>query len=46
VLANPVGDVTEKLYRSEAWDLFRSECIYMSVEEAVAAISSGFKSQA
>ncbi|ONK80658.1 uncharacterized protein A4U43_C01F20270 [Asparagus officinalis] len=45
VLANPVGDVTEKLYRSEAWDLFRSDCIYMSVEEAVLAMSSGFKSQ-
>ncbi|KAJ6840215.1 putative sulfate transporter 3.4 [Iris pallida] len=44
VLANPVANVTEKLYRSEAWDFFRSECIYMSVGEAVAANSAAFKS--
>ncbi|KAJ6840472.1 putative sulfate transporter 3.4 [Iris pallida] len=40
VLANPVGNVTEKLYRSEAWDFFRSGGIYMSVGEAVAANST------
>lgn len=45
VLANPVGDVAEKLNRSELWDLFKSECMYMSVDDAVIAISSRFKSQ-
>ena len=39
VLANPVGDVMEKLCRSEAWELFGSESLYMTVGEAIAAVS-------
>ncbi|KAJ0960540.1 hypothetical protein J5N97_001630 [Dioscorea zingiberensis] len=46
VLANPVGDVIEKLNRSEkTWELFGSDSIYMNVEEAVAAVSSLLKYQ-
>ncbi|KAJ4748949.1 sulfate transporter 1 [Rhynchospora pubera] len=40
VLANPVAAVAEKLYKSEAWELFSSEGLYMTVAEAIAAISS------
>lgn len=45
VLANPVSDVADKLYRSEAWELFGSESIYMNVGEAVAAVSFISKGQ-
>ncbi|XP_058074796.1 probable sulfate transporter 3.4 [Magnolia sinica] len=43
VLANPVGDVYEKLYLSDTLDSIGSNCIYMTVGEAVASISSTYK---
>ncbi|XP_072979473.1 probable sulfate transporter 3.4 [Typha angustifolia] len=45
VLANPVGNVAEKLFKSEAWELFGAECMYMTVGEAIAAVSSTYKCQ-
>ncbi|CAL9123423.1 unnamed protein product [Musa acuminata var. zebrina] len=39
VLANPVGEVAQKLSRSGTWELFGSEHIYMTVGEAIAAAS-------
>ncbi|XP_008793448.1 probable sulfate transporter 3.4 [Phoenix dactylifera] len=45
VLANPVGDVTERMNRSGMWELFGSEGIYMTVAEAVAAVSCKYKDQ-
>ncbi|KAJ3683617.1 hypothetical protein LUZ60_013844 [Juncus effusus] len=43
VLANPILNVTEKLYKSEAWENFGSDNLYMTVAEAVAALSVGEK---
>lgn len=37
VLANPVGEVSQKLSQSGAWELFGPECFYMTVEEAIAS---------
>ena len=34
VLTDSVGDMAEKLYQSAAWDLFRTEYIYMSIGKA------------
>ncbi|XP_072965181.1 probable sulfate transporter 3.4 [Typha angustifolia] len=45
VLANPVASVTEKLCKSVIWEQFGSECVYMTVAEAIAAISSSYKGQ-
>ncbi|PKA46798.1 putative sulfate transporter 3.4 [Apostasia shenzhenica] len=45
VLANPNGDMTNKLYVSEAWKEFGSDCIYMSVSEAVSAVTCMAKTQ-
>ncbi|PKU71672.1 putative sulfate transporter 3.4 [Dendrobium catenatum] len=45
VLANPIGEVANKLFISEAWEKFGSDNIYMNVAEAVAAITKLIKSQ-
>ncbi|KAL0905770.1 hypothetical protein M5K25_024208 [Dendrobium thyrsiflorum] len=45
VLANPIGEVANKLFISEAWEKFGSNNIYMNVAEAVAAITTLIKSQ-
>ncbi|KAK1281883.1 putative sulfate transporter 3.4 [Acorus calamus] len=45
VMANPVGGVTEKLHRSKAIETLGSNCLYMTVGEAVASVSSEFKEQ-
>ncbi|EHA8589027.1 putative sulfate transporter 3.3 [Cocos nucifera] len=45
VLANPVGDVAERMNQSGIWEQFGSEGIYMTVAEAVAAVSSMYKDQ-
>ncbi|KAL4195446.1 hypothetical protein AMTRI_Chr05g64660 [Amborella trichopoda] len=43
VLANPVGCVMVKLQCSPAMDAFQSDSLYLTVAEAVLAISSNFK---
>ncbi|KAG0486408.1 hypothetical protein HPP92_008503 [Vanilla planifolia] len=43
VLANPVGDVAEKLCLSKAWEEIGSECIFMCVSEAVLAVTCMYK---
>ncbi|KAL6537547.1 putative sulfate transporter 3.4 [Orobanche minor] len=45
VLVNPVGSVTEKLHKSNIWDSFGLEGLYLTVGEAVADISSSWKAQ-
>ncbi|MQL74246.1 hypothetical protein Taro_006596 [Colocasia esculenta] len=45
VLANPVGEVIEKLHRSDAMEHFGTNNLYMTVAEAVAGQSSLFKAQ-
>ncbi|XP_010033888.2 probable sulfate transporter 3.4 [Eucalyptus grandis] len=45
VLASPVGNVMEKLDKSQTLDSFRSNGLYMTVGEAVADISSLWKCQ-
>lgn len=37
VLANPVGQVAQKLSQSGTWELFGSDHIFMTIGEAVAA---------
>ncbi|CAL9157290.1 unnamed protein product [Musa hybrid cultivar] len=39
VLANPVGEVSQKMSHSGTWDFFGPECFYMTVEEAIASTS-------
>ncbi|KAG0455948.1 hypothetical protein HPP92_023736 [Vanilla planifolia] len=39
VLANPIGEVIEKLRASKAWEKFASKHIYMGVGEAIVAVS-------
>ncbi|KAL7602803.1 hypothetical protein Lser_V15G18204 [Lactuca serriola] len=43
VLANPGGSVMEKLHQSEILESFGLEGVYLSVDEAVADISSAWK---
>ncbi|KAG0495987.1 hypothetical protein HPP92_000678 [Vanilla planifolia] len=38
VLANPIGEVANKLFVSEAWEKFGSDYIYMNVAEAVSSV--------
>ncbi|XP_029129319.1 probable sulfate transporter 3.4 isoform X2 [Cajanus cajan] len=45
VLANPVGNVMEKLHQSNILDSFGLKAVYLSVGEAVADISSAWKAQ-
>ncbi|KHN47805.1 Putative sulfate transporter 3.4 [Glycine soja] len=45
VLANPVGNVMEKLHQSNILDSFGLKGVYLSVGEAVADISSSWKAQ-
>ncbi|KAL1565121.1 putative sulfate transporter 3.4 [Salvia divinorum] len=45
VLANPVGSVMEKLHESHILESFGLEGLYLSVGEAIADISSAWKSQ-
>lgn len=45
VLANPVGNVLEKLSQSETLEKLGSDRIYMTVGEAVSAVSSTYKVQ-
>lgn len=46
VLANPVGNVMEKLHQSNILESFGMKGLYLSVGEAVADISSSWKAQA
>ncbi|CAI9281243.1 unnamed protein product [Lactuca saligna] len=46
VLANPGGSVMEKLHQSEILESFGLEGVYLSVDEAVADISSAWKAEA
>ncbi|KAK7381631.1 hypothetical protein VNO80_00177 [Phaseolus coccineus] len=45
VLANPVGNVMEKLHNSNILDSFGLKGVYLTVGEAVADISSSWKAQ-
>ncbi|KAL5823015.1 hypothetical protein ACOSQ4_020915 [Xanthoceras sorbifolium] len=45
VLANPVGSVVEKLHQSKVLESFGLNGLYLTVEEAVADISSTWKAQ-
>ncbi|CAJ1955192.1 unnamed protein product [Sphenostylis stenocarpa] len=45
VLANPVGNVVEKLHKSKILDSFGLKGVYLTVGEAVADISSIWKAQ-
>lgn len=45
VLANPVGNVMEKLHQSNILDSFGLKAVYLTVGEAVADISSSWKAQ-
>ncbi|KAI3777805.1 hypothetical protein L1987_47608 [Smallanthus sonchifolius] len=45
VLANPGGSVMEKLHQSNILESFGLEGVYLTVDEAVADISSSWKSQ-
>ncbi|KAD2806191.1 hypothetical protein E3N88_39568 [Mikania micrantha] len=45
VLANPGGSVTEKLHQSNILESFGLEGVYLTIDEAVADISSSWKSQ-
>ncbi|OIT05290.1 PREDICTED: probable sulfate transporter 3.4 [Nicotiana attenuata] len=46
VLANPVGNVMEKLHNSHALEAFGLDGLYLTVSEAVADISSSWKAEA
>lgn len=43
VLANPVGNVMEKLFNSNALEAFGLDGLYLTVSEAVDDISSSWK---
>ncbi|KAJ8548204.1 hypothetical protein K7X08_030673 [Anisodus acutangulus] len=44
VLVNPIGEVLEKLQRAdETKDMMRPDCLFLTVEEAVASLSSTIK---
>jgi sulfate transporter 3 len=46
VLVNPLAEVIEKLKKAdEANDVMRSDYLFLTVEEAVAALKSALKSQ-
>lgn len=46
VLVNPIGEVLEKLQRAdETKDMMRPDCLFLTVEEAVASLSSSIKYQ-
>ncbi|RDX63224.1 putative sulfate transporter 3.4 [Mucuna pruriens] len=45
VLANPVGNVVEKLHKTKILDSFGLKGVYLTVGEAVADISSSWKAQ-
>lgn len=45
MLANPVGNVMEKLHQSNALESFGLNGLYLSVGEAVADISSPWKAE-
>ncbi|XP_009604001.1 probable sulfate transporter 3.3 [Nicotiana tomentosiformis] len=46
VLVNPLGEVLEKLQRAdETKDMMRPDCLFLTVEEAVASLSSTIKYQ-
>ncbi|KAI5677181.1 hypothetical protein M9H77_08131 [Catharanthus roseus] len=46
VLVNPIGEVMEKLQRAdEAQDLARPDCLFLTIGEAVASLSSTLKCQ-
>ncbi|MCD7453923.1 putative sulfate transporter 3.3 [Datura stramonium] len=46
VLVNPIGEVLEKLQRAdETRDMMRPDCLFLTVEEAVASLSSTIKYQ-
>ncbi|KAE9600489.1 putative SLC26A/SulP transporter [Lupinus albus] len=45
VLANPVGNVTEKLHQSKILENFGLKGVYLTVGEAVTDISSSWKPQ-
>lgn len=42
-LANPAGSVMEKLHQSNILESFGLEGLYLTVEEAIADISSSWK---
>ncbi|WOK96902.1 hypothetical protein Cni_G05610 [Canna indica] len=43
VLANPVGEVTKKLFHSGTWEHFGSQGVFMSVREAIVGTSDKFQ---
>jgi len=45
VLANPVGNVAEKLHKSKTLESFGLKGVYLTVAEAVADISAIWKAQ-
>lgn len=46
VLVNPLGEVMEKLQKSdEAGDFMRPDCLFLTVGEAVATLTATIKSQ-
>ena len=46
VLVNPLGEVMEKLQKSdEAGDFMRPDCLFLTVGEAVAMLSATIKGQ-
>jgi len=45
VLANPVGNVAEKLHKSKVLESFGLKGVYLTVGEAVTDISSIWKAQ-
>ena len=45
VLANPAGNVTEKLHQSKTLESFGAQGLYLTVGEAIADISTTWKSQ-
>lgn len=46
MLVNPIGEVMEKLQRAdETKDLMRPDVLFLTVEEAVASLSSTVKYQ-
>ncbi|CAO2815362.1 unnamed protein product [Amaranthus hypochondriacus] len=45
VLANPAGNVTEKLHQSKTLESFGAQGLYLTVGEAIADISTAWKTQ-
>lgn len=45
VLVNPLAEVIEKLKKADEANDVRTDYLFLTVEEAVAALSSGLKSQ-